>query len=55
MEKKCPRCKIVKDFSQYSRSSVRLDKKSVYCKACEKTYKDKKNAEKKFNELYGII
>ena len=55
MEKKCPRCKIVKDKSMYFKSMANLDRMSTFCKACEKSYKDKKKAEKKFNEQYGII
>lgn len=53
--KTCPKCKTEKTKDLFNKSLTRLDRMAVYCKACEKANKDKKNLEKKANEMYGII
>lgn len=53
--KTCPRCKAEKAKDLFNKSLTRLDRMAVYCKACEKANKDKRNLEKKANEMYGII
>jgi hypothetical protein len=44
--KKCPKCQIVKDYSDFSKSSSRKDGFRVYCKKCssiqKKNYDEKK-------------
>ena len=53
--KLCPKCKEVKEKTDFHKSSSRLDKLALYCKQCDKVAKDKRNAEKKANAMYGII
>lgn len=53
--KTCPRCKTEKTKDLFHKSLTRLDRMAVYCKSCEKANKDKRNLEKKANEMYGII
>ena len=53
--KECPRCKVVKEKKYYNKSSARTDKMAVYCRVCEKIYKQERNADKILNDMYGII
>lgn len=53
--KECPRCKVVKEKKEYNKSSARTDKMAVYCRVCEKIYKEKRSADKLLNDMYGII
>lgn len=53
--KVCPRCQRLKVRKDFSRSTARTDRMAVYCKECENTYRKKKLAERKQDELYGII
>lgn len=55
LSKKCPKCKTEKERELFNKSLTRLDRMAVYCKACEKAMKDKRNLEKKAYEMYGII
>lgn len=55
LSKKCPRCKVEKSRDLFHKSLTRLDRMAVYCKACEKASKDKRNLERKADEMYGII
>lgn len=55
ISKQCPKCKEVKEKTSFHKSSSRLDKLALYCKQCDKVAKDKRNAEKKANAMYGII
>ena len=51
----CPKCKTFKEKTDFYKSSSRLDRMSQYCKVCENEYKQKRYAERKELELYGII
>lgn len=53
--KKCTRCKLEKDRSQFNKSMARLDRMSVYCKQCESEYKKKREKDKKMYDIYGIV
>lgn len=53
--KQCPRCKNVKDKDLFHRSTVRLDRMSVYCKDCENEYKRQRAKTKKEYDIYGIV
>lgn len=53
--KKCPRCKTVKEKSEFYKSKTRLDRMAVYCKDCENEYKKKKDDDKRYASLYGIV
>lgn len=53
--KKCPRCKVTKDKVYFYKSKTRLDKLAVYCKQCEEGYKRKKDDDRKYAHLYGIV
>lgn len=53
--KECPMCKVVKQKKDYNKSLGRKDKMAVYCRDCEKIYKQKRNADKDLYGMYGII
>lgn len=53
--KKCPRCKVIKDKVYFYKSKTRLDRLAVYCKDCENGYKRKKDDDRKYASLYGIV
>ena len=55
LNKKCPKCNIVKGRDLFNKSSVRLDRMSVYCKECESGYKKRRDKERKEYDIYGII
>lgn len=42
IEKKCPRCKQIKKFSDFYKNKSSVDGMSGYCKLCQETYKEKK-------------
>lgn len=51
----CPRCKTTKDRDMFNKSTVRFDRMSVYCKACESDYKKKREKDKREYDMFGIV
>jgi len=53
--KKCSKCKLVKDRNKFPKDFDMVDNLNSWCKDCEKKYRLKREAEKKFYRQFNIL